>query len=63
MRPYRPLQYVPRRVLNAAVIAGGIVGIVLQAWFAWNVLTTFLITLGLCALAVGIVALLFGRRR
>jgi LPXTG-motif cell wall-anchored protein len=40
-----------------------VAGIVLQARFGWDVLTTFLITLGLCALAVGIVALLFGRRK
>lgn len=63
MRPDRPFQHVPRRVLNAAVIAGGVAGIVLQARFGWDVLTTFLITLGLCALAVGIVALGFRWRR
>jgi hypothetical protein len=40
-----------------------VAGIVLQARFGWDVLTTFLITLGLCALAVGIVALAFRLRK
>ncbi len=62
MRPQRPFQHVPRRVLNVAVIAGGVAGIVLQSRFGWSVLTTFLITLGLCAACVGIAAIIFGRR-
>jgi hypothetical protein len=35
----------------------------LQAQFHWSVVTTFLITLGLCALGVGIVALVYLPRR
>ena len=62
MRPQRPFRHVPRRALNVAVIAGGVAGIVLQSRFGWDVLTTFLITLGLCAVCVGIVAVIFGRR-
>lgn len=54
----RPLSDVPRRAINAAVILGGIAGIVLQARFGWDALTTFLITLGLCALSVALITLL-----
>jgi uncharacterized membrane protein len=63
MDRHRPLSYVPRRVLNAAVVVGGIVGIVLQAQFGWGVLTAFLITLGTCALSVAAVALVYRVRR
>ena len=63
MKPDRPFGHVPRRVLNAAVIAGGIAGIVLQAQFRWGVGTTFLITLALCGLCVGIVALGYSLHR
>lgn len=56
-------RHVPRRVLNAAVIIGGITGIVLQAQLGWSVITTFLVTLALCALAVAAVALLWRGRR
>lgn len=59
MKQNRPLSFLPRRVLNGAVIVGGIAGIALQAQFGWDALTTFLITLGLCALSVGIVAVAY----
>jgi hypothetical protein len=63
MKHDRPFGHVPHRVLNAAVIAGGIAGIVLQAQFRWGIGTTFVITLTLCGLCVGIVTLVYGRRR
>jgi hypothetical protein len=63
MKRERPFGRVPRRVLNAAVITGGIAGIVLQAQFRWGIVTTFVITLALCGLCVGIVTLVYGRRR
>ncbi len=63
MNSKRPLSFVPRRVLNGAVIAGGIAGIALQAQFGWGALVTFLVTLGLCALSVGIVAGAYAVRR
>jgi uncharacterized membrane protein YqgA involved in biofilm formation len=63
MQPDRLFSHVPRRVLNAAVIVGGIAGIVLQARFRWGVVTTFVITLALCGLCVGIVALVYSWRR
>jgi uncharacterized membrane protein YqgA involved in biofilm formation len=63
MKPDRPFSHIPRRVLNAAVIAGGIAGIVLQARFQWGIVTTFVITLALCGLCVGIVTLVHSRRR
>ncbi len=59
----RPFRHVPRRVLNAAVIVGGITGIVLQAQFGWGVITTFVITLALCALAAALVALVWRGRQ
>ncbi|MCD4687340.1 MAG: hypothetical protein K8S97_15535 [Anaerolineae bacterium] len=58
-----PLSHVPRRALNSTAIVGGIVGLVLQSRFGWDVLTTFLITLTLCALSVGIVAAAYHIRR
>jgi hypothetical protein len=63
MKPDRLFSHVPRRVLNAAVIAGGIAGIVLQAGFRWGIVTTFVITLALCGLCVGIVAVIYEVRR
>lgn len=63
MKHERPFGHVPRRVLNAAIIAGGIAGIVLQAQFRWSIVTTFVITLALCGLCVGIVALVYSLRR
>lgn len=60
MNPNRPFSHVPRRVINGAVIVGGLTGIFLQTQFNWNMLTTFLITLGLCALCVVIVSVIFG---
>ena len=59
MTPHGPFRHVPRRILNAAVIAGGIAGIVFQARFGWSVLGTFVITLGLCAFCVGVVAVAY----
>lgn len=61
MKPNRPLDHVPRRALNAAVIVGGIIGIVLQARFAWTIATTFLVTLAICVVCVGVVALAYRR--
>jgi uncharacterized membrane protein YqgA involved in biofilm formation len=62
MKPDRPFPHVPRRAMNAAVIAGGIAGIVLQARFRWGVVTTFVITLALCGLCVGIVSAIYWAR-
>jgi uncharacterized membrane protein YqgA involved in biofilm formation len=59
MNPNRPFNHVPRRVLNIAVIVGGLTGIFLQTQFNWDTLTTFLITLGLCGLCVVIVSVVF----
>ncbi|HVO69842.1 MAG TPA: hypothetical protein VMT24_07345 [Aggregatilineaceae bacterium] len=63
MKPDRLFSHVPRRILNAAVIAGGIAGIVLQAQFRWGIVTTFVITLALCGLCVGIVTLVYRLQR
>jgi len=63
VKPVRPFSHIPRRILNAAVIAGGIAGIVLQARFRWGIMTTFVITLALCGLCVGIVAAIYAVRR
>lgn len=62
MNGNRPFSHVPRRVLNAAVIAGGILGIILQGATGWDVLTTFVITLALCGLLVGAAALIYRTR-
>jgi uncharacterized membrane protein YqgA involved in biofilm formation len=59
MRSQQPFRHVPRRALNAAVIVGGVLGILLQAEFNWSILATFVITLGLCAVSVGIVAAVY----
>jgi len=63
MNDNRAFGLIPRRVMNGAVIVGGLLGIVLQAQFRWSILTTFLVTLGLCMLCVGIVALIYYPRR
>jgi hypothetical protein len=55
MKPNRLLDLVPRRVLNGAVIFGGMIGIVLQAWFAWDIPTTFVVTAAICGGCVGVV--------
>ncbi|NLX08931.1 MAG: hypothetical protein GXY36_04700 [Chloroflexi bacterium] len=63
MNRNRPFQNVPRPVLNAAVIVGGLLSLMLQSRFEWDILTTFVITFGLCGLCAAAVSLFYARRR
>ncbi|MCL4875240.1 MAG: hypothetical protein KJ064_01205 [Anaerolineae bacterium] len=48
---------IPRRVVNAAVVVGGLVGLVLQDYFAMNGLEAFVFTIMACLAAVALVSI------
>ena len=47
-----------RRAYNIAVVVGGLLGLTLQSITGWDILTTFVLTLALCGVCIGVTALI-----